>query len=134
MSDPTPTASAQAWPPGVLDRFRSAGEIEISTRRIDGSLRGYVLIWAVVVDGELYVRSYHGGEGAWYRHAVAHPAGSIWTGGQQMDVTFAPAGQDVGPAVDGAYRAKYARYGDSYLRPMLADKAVAATLRVDPQH
>ncbi|WP_018603331.1 hypothetical protein [Mycobacterium sp. 155] len=28
------------WPTDVLDRFGTAEEIEISTRRVDGSLRG----------------------------------------------------------------------------------------------
>ncbi len=132
MTDPI------SWPADVLDSFGSAEEIEISTHRIDGSLRGYVPIWGVIVDGALYVRSYRGGNGAWYQHATAHPVGAIRVGGHQLDVTFAPAGQDVRPdvrpAVDAAYRAKYARYGDSYLRPMLAEQAVAATLRVNPQH
>lgn len=134
MTDGTPTAPAGSWPTDVLDRFGSAEEIEISARRVDGSLRGYVPIWAVIVDGALYVRSYRGGDGVWYRHATEHPFGAIRTGGRQLEVTFAPAGQNVRPAVDAAYRAKYARYGDSYLRPMLAEPAVAATLRVCPQN
>lgn len=128
MTDPN------SWPADVLDSFGSAEEIEISTRRVDGSLRGYVPIWPVVADGALYVRSYRGIDGAWYRHAAAHRAGAIRIGGQQTDVTFAPVGPDVRPAVDAAYRAKYARYGGSYLRPMLAESAVATTLRVSSQN
>lgn len=133
MTDPTPTGSARPWPTDLLDRIGSAEEIEISTRRVDGSLRGYVPIWAVVVAGGLYVRSYRGGDGGWYRHAAAHPAGAIRAGGHQLEVTFTPAGQDVRPAVDAAYRAKYAHYGDTYLRAMLAEPAAATTLRVSPQ-
>lgn len=127
-------ADPNSWPAKVLNRFGSAEEIEISTRRVDGSLHGYVPIWAVIVDGGLYVRSYRGGDGAWYRHATAHPIGAIRAGGRRLEVIFAPAGQDVCPAVDAAYRAKYARYGDSYLRAMLAEPAAATTLRVSPQH
>ena len=41
-------------------------------------------------------------------------------------------------AIDDAYRSKYARYGDTYLQPMLADQAIATTLqltpRADPDH
>lgn len=36
------------------------------------------------------------------------------------------------PAIDDAYRAKYARYGTTYLQPMLAADAVTATLRLTP--
>ena len=49
------------------------------------------------------------------------------------DVTITPAGQGVRHAIDDVYRAKYARYGDTYLRPMLAERAVETTLRLDPQ-
>lgn len=123
-----------SWPADVVASFGSAEEIEISTRRMDGTLRGYVPIWAVVVDGALYVRSYRGGDGAWYRHATTHPFGVIRFGSDQVQVAFAPAGQEVRTALDAAYRAKYTRYGDSYLRPMVAEQAVATTLRVDPQN
>jgi hypothetical protein len=132
MTDPTSTDPSRSWPAKVLDRFGSAEEIEISTRRVGGSLRGYVPIWAVVVDGALYVRSFRGSDGAWYRHATAHPFGAIRAGGHHLEVAFAAAGRDVRPAIDAAYRAKYARYGNSYLRPMLAEQAVAATLRITP--
>lgn len=134
MTDRTPAGSARPWPADVLERFGSAEEIEISTRRVDGTLRGYVPIWVVAVDGDLYVRSYRGGDGAWYRHATQHPFGAIRFGNHQREVTFTPAGGAVRPAVDAVYRAKYARYGDNYLRPMLAEPAVAATLRVIPQN
>jgi hypothetical protein len=80
------------------------------------------------------VRSYRGGDGAWYRHATEHPLGTIRFGSHQVEVTFAPASRDARTAIDAAYRAKYARYGDSYLRPMLAEPAVTATLRVIPQN
>ena len=63
-----------------------------------------------------------------------HPHPEIRVGGQPMDVGFSHAGKDVRSAIDAAYRAKYARYGDNYLRPMLAEQAVGATLRVSPQH
>jgi hypothetical protein len=58
--------------------------------------------------------------------------GAIRFGSHQVEIAFAPAGQEVRTAIDTAYQAKYARYGSSYLRPMLAEQAVAATLRVTP--
>jgi hypothetical protein len=82
------------------------------------------------------VRSYRGRDGAWYRHATARPAGAIRTAGQQADVTFTPIDlhqRDLLKAIGDAYRAKYGRYGDRYLQPMLAEQAVAATLRLIPR-
>ncbi len=126
----TPTA---AWPAGELIRLGGADEIEISTRRPDGSLRPFVPIWIVAVGDALYVRSYRGTGGAWYQHATQHPAGSIRSADHHADVTLAPAGQTQREAIDAAYRAKYARYGVTYLPPIHACQAVNATLRVVPQ-
>jgi hypothetical protein len=127
------TTPAAAWPADDLEQFGGADEISISTRRADGSLRPFVPIWIVIVDGALYARSYRGTGGAWYRHATAHPTGAIRTGGQQREVTVAPADPASRSAVDAAYHAKYARYGDTYLAPMLADQAVDTTLQLTPQ-
>jgi hypothetical protein len=132
----THRSTPATWPAGALARFGAAGEIEISTRRRDGSLRAFVPIWIVTVGDALYVRSYRGVGGAWYRHAIQHPAGAIRAVGHPADVTFTPVGQqhrDLMKAINDAYRSKYARYGDTYLQPMLADQAVATTLQLAPQ-
>ena len=50
-------SAAAAWPDGELNRLAAAEEIQVSTRRGDGTLRGFVPIWIVAVDGNLYVRS-----------------------------------------------------------------------------
>ncbi|MFY9934820.1 MAG: DUF2255 family protein [Streptosporangiaceae bacterium] len=122
------------WTPAELHRIGSAEELQIITGRRDGSDRPPVPIWVVRVGDELYVRSFRGPDGAWYRHASQHPAGRIRAGGIDRAVTFDAAGRDgeVRPAVDDAYRAKYARYGDSYLGPMLAEQAAATTLKLTP--
>jgi hypothetical protein len=67
-------SNPSAWPAHTLDRFGAADEIDISTRRDDDNLRGFVPIWIVTVDNALYVRSHRGHDGAWYRHATARPA------------------------------------------------------------
>ncbi|BCJ38611.1 hypothetical protein Athai_61140 [Actinocatenispora thailandica] len=121
-----------------IEQFRSADEIEISTRRSDGSLRSFVPIWLVSVDGALYIRSYRGTAGAWYRHAIAggsRHTGAIRAGGHQANVTFTQVGpgeHGLLDAISQAYQNKYARYGDTYLKPMLAERATAATVRLDP--
>jgi hypothetical protein len=134
MTHPAPHDRA-----GLIDRLGNADEIQISTRRPDGTLRRFVPIWVVTVDRRLYVRSYRGADGAWYRHAnaaaSAGSSGAIRVDGQQLDVTFTdvdPGLADLQGAISEAYRAKYARYGNTYLQPMLANRAVATTLRLDP--
>jgi hypothetical protein len=115
-----------------LERIGAADELQIAVERRDGTLRDWVPIWVVRVADDLYVRSYRGTGGAWYRHAVAQSHGRIRAGGLEREVTFTPADDGVTAAIDDAYRAKYARYGDRYLQPMLTSSAIAATLRLTP--
>jgi hypothetical protein len=63
-------------------------------------------------------------DGAWYRHASTHPDGAVKTNGVQRDVTFTSADPATRDAIDAAYRAKYARYGASYLTTMLGEQAL----------
>jgi hypothetical protein len=118
------------WTPDELDRIGGADELEITTTRSDGSLRRWVPIWVVRVGDDLYVRSYRGADGAWYRQATQHAQGRIRAGGLERDVTVDRPDDTVQPAIDDAYRAKYARYGAAYLQPMLAARATATTLRL----
>lgn len=132
----TSSSTPAAWTAGALSRFGAASEIEISTRRADGSLRAFVPVWIVAVSDALYVRSYRGAGGACYRDATAHPADPIRAAEEQSDVAFNAADPQQGDAqgaIDDTYRSKYGRYGDSYLQPMLAGQAVAATLRLVTQ-
>jgi hypothetical protein len=77
--------STTTWTSDELARLGGGDEIDISTRRIDGSLRPSVPIWIVAVDGVLYVRSYRGTDGAWYRHATIRPEGAIKINGPDDD-------------------------------------------------
>src|SRR5262249_6952382 len=124
------------WTAGDLDTIGAAEELQIAALRPDGSLRPYVTIWVVRVGDGLYVRSYRGRDGAWFRSVLARPEGRIRAGGLTRDVTVgepadarqpADAGQ---PAIDQAYRDKYARYAGTYVDPMVSPAARAATLRL----
>lgn len=121
------------WTPENLDRFGDAEQLEITTLRADGSPRAWVPIWGVRVGDEFYVRSYRGSAGAWYRHANGQGSARIRAAGLELDVTAEQPGGDARAAVDAAYREKYARYGNTYLKPMLADQAADATLRLTPR-
>lgn len=121
-----------AWTRGELDRISAAEELEIAPRRADGSLRRPVPIWVVRVGDAVYVRSWHGSDGAWYRAARAWGTGHVSAGGVERDVAFEEAGEDVDDAVDAAYRLKYARY-PGYVLPMVSDQARATTLKLVPR-
>lgn len=121
------------FPTDLLDAIDRAEQIEVITLRADGTPRRPVPIWVVRLGDSLYVRSYRGEAGAWYRHARADGAGRIRAVGLEQAVGFESAtGCAADEAIDAAYTRKYARYGGGYVKPMLAQAARAATLRLTP--
>ena len=98
-----------AWSDDELRRVGDAVELELASRRPDGSLRPYTTMWMVRVGDDLDVRSAGGPDRPWYRHALAAGTGRIRAGGVERDVAFAGADPSVDDAIDDAYPAKYDR-------------------------
>jgi hypothetical protein len=118
------------WTTEELDKIGAADELQIAALRPDGSLRPYTTIWVVRIGDSLYVRSYRGRDGAWFRAVLRRPEGRIQAGGLTRDVTFTEPEDADHAAIDEAYQAKYSRYGSTYVDPMVAPVARAATLRL----
>jgi hypothetical protein len=76
------------------------------------------------------VRAYRGRGGGWFRSALRRPEGRIWAGGVSRDVASQEPDDADHAAIDQAFRTKYARYGGSYVDPMVSPDATAATLRL----
>lgn len=127
----TAEATGAAWTPGELDRIDRAEELRIASRRPDGTLSPYVIIWAVVADGAVYARSAHGAGNGWYRRALARGAGRIRSGGIERDVVVTHAADGPQDAIDAAYRAKYARY-PSIIPGIVGPAVHDVTLRITP--
>ena len=123
-----------AWTKDELDKIGQADELEIASVRHDGTLSNSVTIWVVRIGNDLYVRSYTGRRGAWFRAAQVRHEGHIRAGGIEKDVTFV---EETNPVTDGrldtAYRTKYRGYGAQYVDPMVAAEARAATIRLVPR-
>jgi hypothetical protein len=98
----------------------------------DGTPRRPLPIWVVRVGDDLYVRSWRGATGSWFRAAQARNAGRISAGGVEKEITFVRATPDVDDAVDAAYRTKHGRY-PSYVEPMVSPTARATTLKLLPR-
>ena len=120
------------WTADELDRIGAAEELQIAARRRDGSLRRPVPIWVVRVGDDLYVRSWRGAGGSWYRTAHATHQAHISAGAVDRDVSLTEAWDHLDDAIDTAYRAKYGRYS-GYVEPMIAPQARGTTLRVLPR-
>ena len=54
-----------AWTPDELTRIGRADELEIGSRRPDGTLRPYVTVWTVRAGDDIYVRSAYGYDNPW---------------------------------------------------------------------
>jgi len=99
------------WTADELARIGKADELQITSRRRDGSLRPYVTIWVVRSGDDLYVRSAYGRHNGWFRRALSSGAGRIRAGGLERDVAFEEPGSAVDDELHRAYHAKYDRYG-----------------------
>ncbi|KQZ09189.1 hypothetical protein ASD23_12955 [Agromyces sp. Root1464] len=120
------------WTAEELDRVGAADELQIASRRADGSLRPFVTIWVARVGDELFVRSAYGPGNPWFRRAQASGAGRIRAGGVERDVAFVEPPADVHEAVDAAYHVKYDRYGPKIVGTVVGPQVIATTLRLEP--
>jgi hypothetical protein len=132
VSEDRTAVSEQRWTADELDRIGEADELHIAPRGKDAALRRAVPIWAVRVGDELYVRSWRGNGGRWYRAARVSGEVQITAGGVSQDVALRDADDGVNDAVDAAFREKYGRY-TGYVEPMVAPQARATTLRLVPR-
>ncbi|HLH25126.1 MAG TPA: DUF2255 family protein [Chloroflexota bacterium] len=122
-----------AWTSDELTKIGAADELGIAPLRRDGTPRKPVTVWVVRVGDDLYVRSWRGRSGAWYRGTQVRHEGRIQAGGVDKDVTFVDADHAIDDRIDAAYRAKYDRYGAQYVDPMVGPEARATTLRLVPR-
>jgi hypothetical protein len=117
-----------AWNPDDLAAIDAAGELRVAARRPEGTLRTPTIVWHVVVDGELFIRSVRGDAGGWYRGVQRTGAGAIEAGGVRAEVSFLRDDAH-DESIDQAYHVKY---GDgSPVVAITSPEATATTLRVD---
>jgi hypothetical protein len=123
-----------SWTNAELRKIAAAEELELASVRRDGTLGNTVTIWVVRVGDDLYVRSWKGHNGAWFRATQARHAGHIEAGGAGKDVTFVlEADSVVNDQVDAEYRRKYRRHGARYVDPMVAVTARTTTIKLVPR-
>ena len=122
-----------AWTRDELSTIGAADEVQIESLRDDGTLRRPVTIWVVRHGDDLYVRSVHGRDSAWFRGAQERLQGRIRAGGVVRDVGFVDAGEDLDEPLDTDYRTKYRRYARSIVDSIVSPQARAATLKLVPR-
>ncbi len=120
------------WTAEELAGFE-ADELDLASRRPDGSLRPFVTIWGVRLGNDLYVRSAHGPDNPWFRRAIASGDGRVRAGRVERDVAFEAPGPEVDADLQRAYHAKYDRYGPKMVGTVVSPDATRSTLRVVPR-
>jgi hypothetical protein len=116
------------WP----DRVEGAREVDIETRRADDAPAHRTTIWAVVEDGDVYVRSYRGATGRWYREITSNPSAVLHVEGEAVPVRAVPATDP--ESVERASAGYLRKYGDSsVVDSMVRDEVLDTTLRLEPR-
>src|ERR1700744_1368405 len=102
------------WSPAELQEINAARELEIASRRPDGTLRRWVSIWVVSAGGLVYVRTWYLGDTRWCARGVAPGRARIGVPGLEADVAVDDVGEgtpELRAGVNAAYEAKYGRGG-----------------------
>jgi len=110
--------------------IEAAQEVRIETRAADGTAHR-TIIWVVVEDGHVYVRSVNGATARWYREARQRPVVALHVGRRRVPFTAVPATDAASVAACSAGLAR--KYRRSYsLASMLKPDILETTLRLDP--
>ena len=121
-----------SWLKKEIDGIAGTDDLHISPLREDGKTFGTpTWIWSVVVEGALYVRAYNCKDSRWYKAALRQMTGRITAAGMTKEVAFEPVDGPINDRIDDAYRAKYK--SSPYLKPMIGERARAATVKVVPR-
>lgn len=118
------------WSETELRELDGVGEVRVAGRRADGSSRTLTIVWHVVVDGAVYLRSVKGPGGQWYRGVARTFEGFLSWGGRTRAVSFTlDSSRDA--AIDAAYVKKYGN--GSSVTAITNALSKQTTLRVDPR-
>ncbi|MFF3714025.1 DUF2255 family protein [Streptomyces phaeochromogenes] len=121
-----------SWSQTQLRAIAENTDLFVAPFREDGTTYGTpTQTWALVVDGDVYVRAATGQQSKWYQAAISQKAGRVRVAGTYYEVTFEPADSDVDAAVDAAYEEKYP--GSSAVPIMQGDGPKSATVRISPR-
>jgi hypothetical protein len=111
----------------TLGILRITSEVGIRTNRHPDRA---VIIWIVVVDDAVFVRSFRGPKGQWYAAAADRQA-TLEIGDRQIPVRITPVPDpDTIEAVSQAFLAKHA--ASPYAKEMVRAETLSTTLRLDP--
>ena len=114
------------------DTLRALRDTEEVTIRTDKHPRTAVVIWVVVADGEVFVRSARGAKGRWYRDLAAGGSATLEIAGRRLAVQATPATDQASIArASREYQRKY--QSSPYAQTVVRAEVLPTTLRLEPR-
>src|SRR3984893_12400159 len=114
---------------GVSRELRDIREIAIRTEKHPGTA---VVIWVVVADDEVFVRSVRGDKGRWYRDLAMGGSATLEFAGRRLAVQALPAGD--ADSIARASREYLRKYQPSpYAQAMGRAEVLPTTFRLEPR-
>jgi hypothetical protein len=119
------------FPPDILAAIRDAKILAI---RAGTEPHRFIGIWAVVVEGRVFVRSWSLKPRSWYRTFLEEPRGAIQVGGREIAVrAVRTRSERLKQAVDQGYLEKYNTPGSlKYAQDLGRAKSRATTTELVP--
>jgi hypothetical protein len=122
---------AKRFPADIVAAIRDGKILRI---RAGTQLHRFIGIWAVVVEGRVFVRSWSLKPRSWYRTFLEEPRGTIQVGDREIEVrAVRTRSERLKAAVDRAYLEKYKTPGSiKYARDLGGEKSRATTTELVP--
>jgi hypothetical protein len=113
----------------TLRELRDAHEVSIRTEKHPNTV---VVIWVVVADNQVFIRSVYGAKGRWYRDVAAGGCATLEWSGRRLEVQAVPEADPRSiERASGEYLRKYrpSPYAEAIVKP----EVLQTTLRLDPR-
>ncbi len=114
----------------ALNQLAHIEEVEIETHSSTGQSRR-TIIWVMVDNNEVYVRSFRGSKGRWYQEITVNPNAAIHIDGQHLEVHAVPVTDEETIArVSHEILRKY--HNSLSAKSMVRAETLPTTLRLEP--
>jgi hypothetical protein len=114
------------------DTLRALRDVQEPSIRTDKHPRSTVVIWVVVDGDDVFVRSWLGARGRWYKDLAAGGLATLEFAGRQLAVQAIPASDDA--SVERTSREILRKYRhSSHAREMVRSDILPTTLRLEPR-
>lgn len=123
------TADETSFDAATLAALRAVQEVRICTTRQPELA---VIIWVVVADDQVFVRSVKGAKGRWYRTVSADGSATLELDGRRFAVHVTPVTDPA--AIERASRKYLVKYATSpYAQSMVRADVLGTTMRLRPR-